>query len=313
VRQTRHPGECPLVPYDFLVRREHDGFAIPHAQTRGLGEGSPPFGARDDVGGAGDVGELLDGLAVVQAMGYLDDGALGHTEHQKMRLGVQDDGPTNGVGPVVIVGQAPEGSLDASQDDGQTRKGLPAEIGVDYRGPIRAKARTAAGAIFIARSNLLLSGELVEHGVEVACADPDEQARAPHARDVLRGVPAGLGHDTHAVAVVLEPPGDESRAEGWVVHVSVTGDEQDVEGIPSQRFKVTAGRGEEATGREGAHAGARMARGQGKSKGKARRPNIFTRAILTIIFARVLLPHPSTEDSWKPNEPTRLFLAWSGS
>ena len=92
--------------------------------------------------------------------------------------------------PVVVVRDAPQRRLDAAEDDGHAR-GTPGGRGSRRRCVARLGRAFGAAArrVLILAAHLLLRGELVEHRVEVARADADEEPRRAHARDVVGRVP----------------------------------------------------------------------------------------------------------------------------
>ena len=79
----------------------------------------------------------------------------------------------------------------------------------------------AARRVLILGARLLLRGELVEHRVEVAGGDADEEPRPAHARDVRGRVPLRLRDDADLEAAPLEEARDEHGTERRVIDVRV--------------------------------------------------------------------------------------------
>ena len=246
LERAAHPRERLLVLRDLLVGRKHDRLPIGHEAARVRRDRLPGAAVLLHVGGAADVGEGLDLLTGVEAARDLPCGALAHAEDEEVGLRVEQDRSADLIGPVVVVRDPPERGLDATEHDRYTGEGLTAEVRVDDGRAVRAEVRTAAGRILVLRADLLLRRQLVEHRVEVARADTDEQARPPHPGDVRGRVPAGLGDDADPVAAPLEEAGHEDRPERGVIHVGVTRHDQDVELVPAARLHLLP-RGREET------------------------------------------------------------------
>jgi hypothetical protein len=102
--------------------------------------------------------------------------------------------------------------------------------------------------------DLLLSGQLGQHRVEVARAHPDEEPGAPEPSDVLQRVPAGLGDDPHPQAPALEEAGHEDRPERGVVDVRVPRDDEHVDRVPAARLELCPRGGQERAQVGGARA-----------------------------------------------------------
>src|ERR1051325_8156606 len=84
-----------------------------------------------------------------------------------------------------------------------------AAVGVDQRRAIGARAGATAGAVGILAAVLLLRRQAVEHGVEVARRDAEEEPRSPEPAEVLGAAPVGLGEEADAQPAPLEEAGDE--------------------------------------------------------------------------------------------------------
>src|SRR5262249_61364471 len=132
-------------------------------------------------------------------------------------LCVDEDRAGGLIRPVVVVGDAAERRLDASEDDGGVGVGLAAAVGVDEGGAVGAAAGAAARRVLILGAVLLLRRQAVQHRVEVAGGDAEEEARPAERAERLGGVPVGLREDADAEAARLEEPADERRAEGGMV------------------------------------------------------------------------------------------------
>jgi hypothetical protein len=175
--------------------------------------------------------------------------AISHAEDEEIRLRVEEDRAPDLIGPVVVVRDAAKRSLDAAEDERQPGERLATEVRVDDARAVGPRVGAPAGRVLILGPHLLLRGQLVQHRVEVARGDADEEARPAHARDVRRRVPARLGDDADLEAATLEEARDEDGTERGMIDVRVAGDDQDVELVPAARAHLLTRGREEARAR----------------------------------------------------------------
>ena len=195
------------------------------------------------VGRAGDPGDLLDGDAGVERVCDGDDGVLAHAVGDEVRPAVEQDGALELVCPVVVVGQPAKRRLDAAQDDGRVLEAAADEVAVDHGGVVRAQAHLAAGGVEVLAAALLGHGVVVDHGVHVAGAHEEGQARLAQGGDACGVVPVWLGDDAHLVALGLEQARDDGDAKGGVVDVGVPADVDEVALFPAALEHLCAGSG----------------------------------------------------------------------
>ncbi len=138
------------------------------------------------------------------------------------------------------MGDAPQRRFDAAEHDGHARHRAADQVRVDDAGAVRAQAGLAAGRVLILGPHLLLRGQLVQHAVEVARGDADEEARSTQTQHVVGPIPARLGDEPHAVAATLEEASDQHRSERRVVDVRVAADDQDIQLVPAARVHLLA-------------------------------------------------------------------------
>ncbi len=227
VVELREMGEGPLVLGHLLEGGEHE--RLPGTI---LEAGDRQVGDRD--GRAGHVDEAADVLARGEPAGDLDDGLLPLAVDEEVGAAVDEHRGTHPVLPVVVVGDAPQRGLDPADHDGCGRPERPArQPGVDRHGPIGAPSRLPTRRVGVVRSGALVGGVVVDERVHRTGGDPDEQAGAPQAQEVLGRVPARLGHDSHPESACLQDPADHRCPEGGVIDVGVAGDQEDVDAVPA--------------------------------------------------------------------------------
>lgn len=75
-------------------------------------------------------------------------------------------------------------------------------------------------------------GVVGHHGVDVPRSDQHPQPGPAQGGEGLRAVPVRLSQDSHPVALGLQKPADDGRAEGGVIHIGVAGNQEEVVKVP---------------------------------------------------------------------------------
>ena len=114
---------------------------------------------------AAHIGDTLHRLFLGKAAGDLHRGLFAHAVNQQVGGGIEEDGAADIVIPVVIVGEAAEGRLQAADDDGAVGEGLTGAIGVDDGGAVGTMTHLAAGTVEVAGAAALGDGVVSHHGV----------------------------------------------------------------------------------------------------------------------------------------------------
>ena len=82
---------------------------------------------------------------------------------------------------------------------------------------------------------------MIDHGVHIARGDQEGQAGTAQAAEAVRNPPVRLGDHPDSIAPVFQQTGDQSGAEGGVIHISITGYEDEVELTPSPLERLFPG------------------------------------------------------------------------
>src|SRR5262249_36383196 len=151
---ARGAGIGFLVVLDLLERGQADHRITLYARCRLVGgvdvvgwQFAEMVGDRAEQGDAADRFQVARAFALGETVGHFDDGAFGIAVDQKVGLGVGQDRAAHLVGPIVVMGDAAERSLDAPEHDGDVLIGLAAALGVDDGAAIGPFAALAAGRI----------------------------------------------------------------------------------------------------------------------------------------------------------------------
>jgi hypothetical protein len=184
--------------------------------------------------GAADVLNLARMLARRHPVGDFHQGALGVAEQKEVCPGVEEDGTAHLVRPVIIVSDAPQAGLDASDHDRDVRIGLAGPLGIDDHSPVRTPPALVVGRVGVVPAHPPIRGVAVDHRVHVPRGDAEEQIGPAKRLEGFHGLPVGLADDADAKSLGLQQTPDDRHAEAGVIDVGVTGDQDHVTGIPAQ-------------------------------------------------------------------------------
>ena len=193
--------------------------------------------------GAAQVGDLVDGLAGVEAARDVGDLSLGVAIDQQVGLGIHEHRAAHFFAPVVEVRDAAQRSFDATDDDGHVLVGLARALRIHDDRAVRPLATLAARRVRVIAAHPAVGGVAVDHRVHVAGGDAEEQARPAQRSEGLGALPVRLGDHADAQALGLEQATDDGHAEAGVIDVGVTTDDDDVAFIPAQRIHLFAAHG----------------------------------------------------------------------
>ena len=133
----------------------------------------------------------------------LQDALLGHSVDQYVGLGVKEDGSSDGIGPGIIVGDAPEACLNAAQNNGPGLfEKAPDEIAVDDDRPVGTLGVAPARGQIVAFASFGGRRIISDHGVDAAGGDAPEKRGFSQPGDIAVAVGIGLGDDADPVAGV---------------------------------------------------------------------------------------------------------------
>ncbi len=148
-----------------------------------------PFPTRQrllaDHGGAANILHGVDGLPRCDAVSHFDQRPLGVAVDEDIGLGIEQDGAADGLGPVVVVGDAAQGCLDAADNDRDLLEGLLAALGIDQSRAIRPLAAHIPRGVGVIVAQLFVGGVAVDHGVHVARGHPEKEVRFAQTHKVI--------------------------------------------------------------------------------------------------------------------------------
>ena len=198
------------------------------------------FALFDEEDRAAHVADLADRHAAVEQLGHGDEDLLAHAVGNHVGAAVHEQGAAHPVVPVVVVREAAQRRLQPAEDDRNIAVGLADAVGIDDGGAVGAQSRLAAGGIVVVGALLLRGGVMRDHGVDVARADEEAEARPPERAERLRRAEVRLCQKADAEARVLEHARDDRRAEGRVIHIGVAVDIDEIDLAPAPRLHLGA-------------------------------------------------------------------------
>ena len=201
-------------------------------------------------GRAAQIGDFLDALPRRQPVRDLADLPLGVAEHEQVRLRVHQHRAAHLLRPVVEVRDAAQRGLDAADDDRHVLERLAHALRIHDDAAVRACAGGTVRRVGVVAADAAVRGVAVHHRVHVAAGDAEEQVRRPELHEVASGPPVRLRDDADAKPLRLEHAADDRHAEARVIHVGVTGDDDDVAAVPAELVHFDARHRQERRGPE---------------------------------------------------------------
>ena len=170
-----------------------------------------------------DFAQQLGVVAVAHRLGELLHNPFAHAVDQKIGAAFGQHRGLQLVVPVVVVGQAPQGGLDASDHHRNVGKQPFENLRVDRHGVVGAESRLASGGVGVVVAQTQVGRVVVDHRIHRPAGDAEKETRRAQLGEVAQVVPpVGLGNDGHAVALGFEQAPHDSRPECRVVDVGVT-------------------------------------------------------------------------------------------
>ena len=195
------------------------------------------------VGDAPHVAQIPHALARIQAPRDLDDRVFPHSERQKVRLAVEQDGAAHLVAPEVVVTQTPQRRLDAPRDHRNALVGLSRALAIGQRRPVRPHPDPPARRVGVIVPHFPVGRVVIDHRVHVAGADGEEQPRPAEAAPVVARLPIRLRDDADSKPRRLQHTSENPHREARVIDVGIASHEHDVDAVPATLFHLRGGHG----------------------------------------------------------------------
>ena len=168
-----------------------------------------------------------------------------HAIDEQVGATLLQDAGAQGLLPIVVVGDAPQGGLDASQHHGHIGIELFENVGVDDARHFRSHVVTSIGAVSVFRTQATGSGVAIHHRVHISRRDAEEKAWAAEALEVaIVAVPRGLGHNANAKPFGFKQSSNDCCSKGRVVDIGIAGEKNDVGLCPTAKLHFALRSGE---------------------------------------------------------------------
>ena len=178
-------------------------------------------------------------------MGYFYNRTLGVAVQEQIAFAVHHNGAAHFIGPIIVMGNASQRSLDTAQDNGHIGKSLAAALAVNNGCAVGSSASDIARRVGIIRANFSISRVTVDHGVHVACRDAPKQIGLAQRFEGFGTLPIGLRNDANPEALCFQHATYDGHAKAGMVHISVTCHQDDVATVPTQLGHLFTTHGQE--------------------------------------------------------------------
>ena len=178
-------------------------------------------------------------------MGYFYNRSLGVAIQKQIAFAVHHNGAAHFIGPIIVMGNAAQRSLDTAQDNGHIGKRLSASLAVNNGCTVGPFAANIARRVGVIRANFSISRVTVDHGVHVACCHAPKQIGLAERFEGFGALPIGLRNDANPEALCFQHTTYDGHAKAGMVHISVTRHQDDIATVPTQLRHLFTTHGQE--------------------------------------------------------------------
>ena len=198
--------------------------------------------------GSAHIGNGLHRLTRRQAVGDFDNRPLGIAIQEQITFGIDNDGAAHFVAPVIVMCDAAQTAFDTTQNNGHVFKGFAATLAIDDGRAIGPLTAYVARCVGIITADLAIGGVAVDHGVHIAAGHTPKQIGFAQGLEGCGAVPVWLGDDAHAKALGLQHATDNRHTKAGVVHIGITGDQDNIAAVPAQLVHLGPAHGQKGRG-----------------------------------------------------------------
>jgi len=143
------------------------------------------------------------------------------------------------------MGDAAQAGFDTPDDNRYFRVGFTATLAINNHCPVRALIAFVIRRVGVVVAQPPVSRVAIDHRIHIAGGDPEKQIRRPQRLKWFRRSPVRLGNDADPETLRFQQPANDRHAEAGMVHVGVTGDQDNVAGIPAELIHFGVRHGQE--------------------------------------------------------------------
>ena len=201
------------------------------------------FIAGNNVTGSPDVRHGFDGFPCIQPPRDFQRLALAHAEGKQVCTRIQQNGGADFVFPIIIMGETAERSFQSADHHGNIGIQPLENFRIDNYGAVGTASGLFSRRIGVVAAAFPCGGIVGHHGIQIAGIAHESQTGTAEALKVPVGFPVGLGQNRHPIPGVLQHPGNNGGAEGVVIHIGISGHQDEIHLIPSPLTDFLHGNG----------------------------------------------------------------------
>ena len=177
-----------------------------------------------------------------KSISYLCHGLLAHAIDEEVGTAIDEDRGHEPVLPVVVMGKASHGCLDATDDDGHIGVELLEDATVGDGTVVGTRPCPTLRRIGIIGTATFGGGIMVDHRVHRTRRDGEIEPRATELLKIPEiPMPIGLRHYRYAITCRFKDASQDRRSKRGVVDIGIAGEEDNVHFIPSAKVGFLLG------------------------------------------------------------------------
>ena len=201
------------------------------------------FVATEAVDRPANVANFRNFLARGQTTQDFEERTLAHPVNEEVALRIERDRAADFIAPIIVMREAAQRRFDAAGQNRNARKRLASALAVGERRAVGALADFSARRVGVVVADFAVRRVVVQHRVHVPGANAESDARTAEAAEVDDVVPVRLTQNGDAEPVRLDNASEKPGGETRVVDVSVAGNKDDVDFVPTAFLHFFGGHG----------------------------------------------------------------------
>ena len=191
------------------------------------------FVASEAVDRPANVANRADFFSGGQTAQDFEERAFSHPVNEEVALRVERDRAADFIAPIVVVREAAQRRFDAAGQDRDARKRLASALAVGERRAVGTFADFTARSVSVVVADFVIRRVMVQHRVHIPGANAERDARTSEAAEIDDVVPVRLAQNGDAEPVRFDNASEKTGGETRVVDVSVAGNKDDVDFVPT--------------------------------------------------------------------------------
>ena len=192
-----------------------------------------------------DIMQSREGFSGPQTSGYRAHRLLAHAIREDIGTALDENARPQTVLPIIVVGNATQGSLDTADNHGHVGIELFEYAGINDGGIVGSHACTAVGGISIVGAQPFVGRVVIDHRIHGSGRHAEEESWPTQLLEVAQVVPpVGLRHDSYTQTFGFQHAAYDRHAKRRVVDISVAREEYHIDPVPPPLFQFLAGGGQ---------------------------------------------------------------------